>query len=145
MFTVRRAKPEEESLVKALESKLDLAGVPLSFNETWVVEEEGGLIGLARLSDLGEAYFLSSVGILPEKRRLGLARQLLQTMLANRDKDVYLYTVIPEFFLRLGFVSAFAPPFLPPKELFDCHLCQPERCCCLVKRKETTGGRETER
>lgn len=135
MIKIRLARSEEQSLIAELEKKLDLEVPDLKSSETWLVEEKGELVGLAKMADLGPAYFLSSVGILPEKRGLGLARQLLQTVLEDRDKDIYLYTIIPEFFFRFDFEVTTPPVFLPSRMIFSCHRCEPERCLCLVKRK----------
>lgn len=136
MIRIRLANPEELSLVAELERKLDLEVPSLKSNETWLLEEEGELVGLAKITDLGPAYFLSSVGIVPEKRGQGLARQLLQTVLKGRDKDIYLYTIIPEFFFPFSFEATTPPLFLPLRNIFSCHHCEPERCLCLVKRKQ---------
>lgn len=134
MIRIRRIISGEEALIAELEKQLDLEVPWLKTSETWLIEDEKKAIGLARITDLGQAYFLSSVGLLPEWRGRGLARLLLQAVLAERKKDVYLYTIIPEFFFRFGFEVVDPPPFLPPRDLFSCHLCQPEKCLCLVKR-----------
>lgn len=134
MIKIRQIIAGEEKLIADLERKLDLEVPWLESSETWVIEEEKGAIGLARLTDLGQAYFLSSVGLLPEWRGRGLAKLLLQVVLANRKKDIYLYTIIPEFFFRFGFEVVDPPPFVPPRHLFSCHLCKPEKCFCLVKK-----------
>ncbi len=135
MIKIRLAKSEEKSLIAELERKLDLEIPSLRPDETWVIEEKGELVGLARITDLGPAYFLSSVGLLPEKRGRGLARQLLQAVLKKRDKDVYLYTIIPEFFFHFGFQKVDPPAFLPSRSILDCQGCRPNQCLCLVRRK----------
>lgn len=136
MIRIRLAKSDEQSLITELERKLDLEVPSLKASEIWLVEEKGKLVGLAKIADLGPAYFLSSLGLLPEKRGLGLARQLLQIVLDGRDKDIYLYTIIPNFFFRFGFEATTPPLFLPSRNIFSCHRCEPERCLCLVKRKQ---------
>lgn len=136
MIRIRLARSEDQALITELERKLDLEVPSLESSETWLLEERGELVGLAKMADLGPAYFLSSVGIVPEKRGVGLARRLLQTVLEGRDKDIYLYTIIPEFFFRFGFEATNPPVFLPLRNIFSCHRCEPERCLCLVKRKQ---------
>lgn len=136
MIKIRQARSEEQSLIAGLERKLQLEVPFLKSDETWLLEEEGEPIGLARITDLGPAFFLSSVGLLPEKRGQGWAKQLLQAVLEGRNKDVYLYTIIPEFFFPFGFEAVDPPAFLPPKSIFACQSCEPDRCLCLVKRKQ---------
>jgi|GEM_PF-306554 N-acetylglutamate synthase-like GNAT family acetyltransferase len=132
---IRLARPEEQPLIAYLEKRLELEVPCLEVNETWLLEVGEEPTGLARITDLGSAFFLSSVGIVPEKRGQGLARKLLETILEGREKDIYLYTIIPEFFFRFGFETTSPASFLPPRTLFSCHLCEPERCFCLVRRK----------
>jgi N-acetylglutamate synthase-like GNAT family acetyltransferase len=134
MAKIRLAQREDEPLIRELEKRLELEVAKLSATETWVIEEEGKIIGLAKLTDLGEAYFLSSVGVVPERRGEGLAKQLLQAVLVDREKDVYLYTIIPDFYYPFGFEISGILPFLPPRDLFSCHSWQPESCLCMVRR-----------
>ncbi len=134
MIQVRLAQRGDEPQIKELEKRLELEVAKLLPTETWVIEEEGKIIGLAKLTDVGEAYFLSSVGVIPERRGEGLAKQLLQAVLVGREKDVYLYTIIPDFYYPFGFEISGILPFLPSRDLFYCHSCQPESCFCLVKR-----------
>jgi len=135
MIKIRLARPEDEPLIDYLERRLELEVPYLKINETWLLEVGGELAGLVRITDLGPAYFLSSVGIVPEKRGQGLARKLLETILEGREKDIYLYTIIPEFFFRFGFEKTSPASFLPSRTLFSCHLCEPEKCFCLVRRR----------
>ncbi|MCX7973856.1 MAG: GNAT family N-acetyltransferase [Candidatus Aminicenantes bacterium] len=134
MIRVKRISSGEEDFIIELERKLDLEVPQFKTSELWIIEEGNEPVGLARITDLGPAYFLSSVGLLPQKRGRGLATQLLQAILAERKKDVYLYTIIPEFFFRFGFEITKVPSFLPPRDIFSCHLCEPKKCFCLVKR-----------
>ncbi len=132
MLRVRIAAPEEEPLVRKLEKILNLEIPGLSTAETWLLDDGGKIIGMARITDLGPAYFLSSVGVIRERRGQGLASKLVRRLLRAKEKPVYLYTVIPGFFQRLWFAPCSPPPFLPPKNLFSCDECQPQLCSCLV-------------
>lgn len=142
MFRVRLAKPEEEPCLQELEKILNLETPGLRSSETWVLDDGGKLIGMARITDLGPGYFLSSVGIIQPSRGQGLGRKLVLRLLEAKKKPVYLYTIIPEFFQRLGFEACSPPPFLPPKSLFSCQHCQPELCLCLMRRPTRGKGRE---
>lgn len=134
MLKVRLAEPEEEPRLQELEKILELETPELRASETWILEEQGKPIGMARVTDIGPGYFLSSVGVIPERRRRGLGKKLVLELLRAKKKAVYLYTIIPGFFRCCGFEVCPPPDFLPPKSLFSCHLCQPEQCCCLVWR-----------
>jgi len=135
VIKIRLARPEDDPLIAYLERRLEFEVPCFEVNETWLLEARGEPAGLARITDLGPAYFLSSVGIIPEKRGQGLARKLLETILEGREKDIYLYTIIPEFFFRFGFETTAPASFLPSRTLFSCHLCEPEKCFCLVRRR----------
>ncbi len=84
-----------------------------------------------------EADLLVSLGVLPEFEGRGLGSSLVRKFLEKSTKDVYLYTVIPDYFYRLGFKdSSDIPHCLPERAVFRCPPPCPEKCHALVFKRQ---------
>jgi len=136
---IRRVTEEEARGAVKLMAELDLIHSALSVRNLWVVLEGESVVGVANLEPCADGFFLSSLGVADTHRNMGLARQLIESMLKGVDADVYAYTVIPGFFKKLGFAEVSAPKGLPPKEMFGCERCDPGICKCMVRRRDDTG------
>lgn len=99
-----------------------------------VAREGTDPVGVALCTDCGAVSYLGYVGVDPRRRGEGIATQLLADLLASRDRPVYCYTVIPDFFRRLGFHVGKPHPAIPTREENDCEGCDPARCTCMVWR-----------
>jgi N-acetylglutamate synthase-like GNAT family acetyltransferase len=137
MLTIRRSVAADRDAVFRILKEQDLDYSGLTFDNFWVAEEEGSIVSVARLEEFPDFFFLSSVGTARDKQGGGAATRLLDHILKECAKDVYLYTLIPGFFKALGF--EFSPVLcgLPVREVFDCEDCRPRDCVCM-KRK--AGG-----
>ena len=108
--SVRGAHGGDFSAVSGL---LASAGLPTAGVEEWlphflVAEDRGEIVGAAGLELYGASALLRSVAVRPDWRGSGLARQLVDQLLAAaQDRgthDVYLLTTTAEhYFPRLGF------------------------------------------
>ena len=83
--------------------------------------------------------FLSSLAVRPEARDDRIASQMIEQLAAQAGKPIYLYTIIPEFFRKLGFQDSLflpQPPLPRPlrmRRLPPGPLCLPGEAaqCCL--------------
>lgn len=136
MHIVRRAHAREWGEIKEIIRDLDLDHPRLSCENFWVAEADRRIAGIAHLEMCGEGLYLSSVGVSKEKRGLGIARSLMEKILEDTEGRVFVYTIIPDFFRRFGFVEARPPPGIPPREIYNCRsTCDANRCVCMVKAK----------
>ena len=142
-IAVRRATELDCLRAIRLMADLDLIHSAISMRNLWVVCEEGHVVGAAHLEVCGPGLFLSSVGIAQTHRHMGLARRLVETMLRDVDADVYIYTIIPHFFEKLGFAECAAPEGLPLRAIFGCERCDSENCRCMKRPAVVTPGRPT--
>ncbi len=140
MMIIRRAGASDREAVYRILKEQDLDYSRLTFDNFWVAEEAGTILGVARLEEFGNFFFLSSVGTAKDEQRKGVASGLLANILEGRGKDTYLYTVIPGFFQKLGFEAAPILCGLPAREVFDCEDCRPPDCICM-KRKAGSPAR----
>jgi N-acetylglutamate synthase-like GNAT family acetyltransferase len=135
MLKFRPAVKEDGKEIIAIIKALDLSYPNQSLDGFWVAEEDGKIMGISCLEKFEDFYFLSAVGV-PEKYRLhGIASKLVNKLVRAAKHDVYLYTVIPGYFKKLGFKPIDAPDFLPARQTFSCKKCTPEACTCMVRRK----------
>lgn len=135
MLKIRQAqKKDAEEILKILK-ELDLYYPSLSIQNFWVAEDEGGITGVVRLEEFDDYFFLSSLGVKKDKQKKGIAAALLKHILKPVSKNVYLYTIVPDFFKKFGFEPADPPASLPLKEIFGCEFCIPEKCKCMVRKR----------
>jgi len=67
----------------------------------------------------------------------------MNSVITEAKKPIYLYTIIPDFFIRFGFKSLTTQPpnnptthqpiSLPPKSPYGCDQCLPGQCVTMVK------------
>ncbi|MBN3033745.1 MAG: GNAT family N-acetyltransferase [Candidatus Saganbacteria bacterium] len=132
MVKVRQARDADRPAIEEIIRQLDLSYPAQTLGNFWVAEEKNRVVGIAALREFRDFYFLSSVGVAPGRQHKGVATKLLDKLLAGRHKDIYLFTVIPAFFLRFGFAAAAEPPEgLPLRATFGCDRCTPDLCVCL--------------
>ncbi len=133
---IRRAAPPDRASLRALAGKLGLDYPGMEDDAFWLVEERGevaGAVGLVRHSDCLE---LVGLGVDERRRGAGLGRKLVGALLAATPGDVYLATIIPEFFARCGFAPAVATPASISARMGTawCEGCPRERCTVMVRR-----------
>lgn len=112
---------------------LDLFYPSQSIDNFWVAEKDGKIVGVIRFEEHDNFFFLSSLGVKPAERKQGVASALVEKLLGSANKNVYLYTAIPDFFQKFGFQTTQPPNHLPSKSGFQCEECFPDRCVCMVK------------
>lgn len=108
--SVRPATGQDLASVTALlrETGLPTAGVAESLPHFLVAEHEGEMVAVAGLELYGSSGMLRSVAVHPTWRGSGLARQLIDRLLADAQQrgiqDIYLMTTTAEhYFPRFGF------------------------------------------
>lgn len=134
---ITKAVPRDGAQIAGLLDELDLYHPSCRPEDFWVAKKDESVIGITCLTDMGEYLYLSSVGVAEGRQKQGVARALLEAALKNAKKDVYLYTVIPGFFKKIGFEISGPPKVPPPKDALECEACQSSKCVCM--RKPRTG------
>ena len=135
MVKIRKAKPADQASIIGILKQQDLSYPTQTLDNFWVAEEQGRVIGSADLWEFRNFLFLSSVGVLASRQHRGVATKLLNTMLSGLRKDVYLFTVTPDFFGKFGFRAVAEPPKgLPPRTIFACGNCTPAACVCMCRQ-----------
>jgi len=130
---IRKATITDKQAIIEVLAEADLHYPGETFDNFWVAEDEKKVIGIARLEKVNKFYFLTSLGVRTDLQHKGVASAILKELIKNADNNIYLYTIIPEFFQKFGFKITETPSFLPPKAIYGCEECFPEKCYCMVK------------
>ena len=140
MFTIRKAVlPDHPGIIRLLK-ELDLYYADLILLDFWIAEELNNIIGTVQLANHKDFFFLGSLGVAPPYQKKGIGTALLKETIKNARKDIYLYTIIPEYFRKFGFQVTAPSPDLPSKDRYECADCHLEKCVCMVKPFQNQKG-----
>ncbi len=137
MLIIRPAEERDlPSVIKVLDES-DHRYKKETFDRFFVAEVDGRIAGTVRLEEHDNFTFLTSLGVENDFRGQGIGAALMQFALKSAKNDMYIYTVIPDFFRKFGFTPLPTPGFLPAKDAYECDDCFPERCVTMVKKHDT--------
>jgi len=125
--------PEDWPGLRALARSLGLEYGDMESDRFWIARDGGRVVGLVGLKRHPDCLELVSLGVEPDRRSQGLGRALVETLFAAAGQDVYLATVIPEYFQKRGFRRASAAPAGMAKDPAWCEGCPKERCTIMVR------------
>ncbi len=134
MLKIRKAKEEDNKEIYKLLEEVDEQTSEMTFDDFWVGDMEGKIVGTAKLEEFDDFFFLSSLSVKSEFQGKGVAKAMMEHLLKGTKKDIYIYTVLPEFFKKFNFKAVSAPSKLPSKSNFECERCYPEKCVCMVRK-----------
>ena len=100
MLKIRKATNKDYPKTLKILEKLDLYYSALKLEDFFVAEKDGKIVGCVQLQKYPDFLFLGSLATIDEERNSGVATALL-TKLTQRDcPPIYLYTIIPKFWLN---------------------------------------------
>jgi N-acetylglutamate synthase-like GNAT family acetyltransferase len=135
---VRKVRGEEAGRAVELARKLELDYPEMERDTLWIAEEEGRVAGVVALKAHPDCLELCSLGVDPAYRGRGIAKALVEALMAEAPRDVHLATVIPGFFKACGFhiIRREIPAAFPAKrQTVWCEGCPQERCAVMRRRK----------
>jgi len=133
MFIREAAPPDYEQLVRlARECDVDYPG--MEKDDFLVAEQDCRVLGIVGLKSHPGCLELCALGVDGANRKLGIGRKLVFELLAGVRDDIYLATVIPGYFERLGFERVAAIPPAMVKDPDWCAGCRRDLCTVMVRR-----------
>ena len=118
---LRKYQKKDELLVKNILAELEF---------DFVVSLDNFRVMIAESDVYDDFIFISNFGISKIKRGCGFARLFIAQIKKYYQKTIYLYTIIPEFYLKLNFTCA--PEFnAVAKNPKECALCCQENCVAM--------------
>jgi N-acetylglutamate synthase-like GNAT family acetyltransferase len=137
---LRRALAEDHPQILQLLASLELEYPSRDLNHFWVYARSNRIDAIAELKEFPEFLLLSCVGVEEALQGTGIGKAFVADILSQVNQPVYLYTLIPAFFEKLGFrVTREAPGTLPPRSYYGCRNCIQQGCTCMVKTQDATG------
>lgn len=127
-FIIRQAKPQDLPVIKRLARKYGLLTDDFKTKEFLVARPAGRIIGFGRIKVRGRLKELASLGVVPSARKSGVGQALVRALVEKAGGTVYLATVIPRFFRRLGFKVVRRIPRELRRKAAYCRGCQPKLC-----------------
>lgn len=133
---IREAGKSDLVPVLELARRLDLYYEGLELDRIWLAEEEWKTVGLAVLKRHSDCLELCSLGVEGPFRGQGTAARLIEEVERSVDGDLFLATIIPGYFRRLGFEAAAGVPraFIDKRNSSWCEGCDREKCVIMVKK-----------
>ena len=103
----------------------------------WIAEEAGEIAGVVALREHPDCLELCALGVDPGSRGKGIAKALVEALMAEAPGEVHLATIIPGLFESCGFVRAREIPatFPAKRETSWCEGCPRERCSVMRREK----------
>ena len=105
----RKPSISEFELVKSLAKKMALDGTNMDRTQFIIRVVSDEIVGFVRIKDHGIIKELATLGVPRKHRKLGMGKSLIhytQTLAPS----LYLVTVIPEYFMKLGFNRVLTVP-----------------------------------
>src|SRR5512139_2737526 len=127
---VRKALPEDIGSAAALARRLSLDYPGMEGDPIWIAVEARRTVGLVALRTHPDCLELCALGVDPDFRSRGIAKALVEALMAEAPGAVHLATIIPAFFEGCGFIrTPDIPETFPAKRRTAwCAGCPTERC-----------------
>ncbi len=132
---IRKARKNDFPDILRIARKYNLNYLGMESDDYWVAAEGKAILGICGLRKNPGCQELCSLGVEEVMRGRGLGKRLVQRLLSDVRGEIYLATVIPEFFGRLGFeATPHRPPSMVKTEEW-CAGCTPELCTVMVRKE----------
>ena len=133
---VRKAGETDLPSILELAKSLNLDYPGLDKDGLWVADDEGRIVGLVALKKHPDCLELCALGVEPARRGLGIARALVEALMASAPGDVHLATVIPDFFEACHFERTLEVPrsFIDKRKTSWCDGCDARLCAVMVRK-----------
>lgn len=133
-MVIRPARPEDSPAIKKLAEKLCLDSADMRYSEFQVAEDEGKIVGIGRIIKHPDCLELATLGVEEGHRKQGLGKKLISELTKKAGGRVYLATIIPEYFAKLGFIKAEKIPATMIKKSDWCEGCSRQNCTVMISQ-----------
>lgn len=94
---------KEFEQIKQLVEELWLDNETMQPEQFRVLSDDGKVIAFGRLREYADTTELCSMGVAKEFQKKGLGGEMVNHLLGIAGRDVYVVTVEPDFFAKMGF------------------------------------------
>jgi N-acetylglutamate synthase-like GNAT family acetyltransferase len=132
-MTICEPRSEDWPAIRALAASFNLDYSGMEEDHFWVAKEENRVTGIVGLKRHADCLELVSLAVDPAFRFQGVGQALVETLMANARGNVYLATIIPDFFRRCGFAPSVRIPAGLAKPPGWCDGCATDLCTVMVR------------
>jgi len=133
---IRKVRREDLSRVRELAEALGLDSPGMEDDSFWVAEDNGRIEGICGLKRHPDCFELYALGVEESGRGQGIGGDLVRALIGEVKGDIYLATVIPGFFERVGFSRTSEFPRSMVKGGEWCEGCDRALCTVMMRRAE---------
>lgn len=132
---VRKALPEDIPQAVRLAASLGLDYPGMEKDRFWVAEDDRRIVGIVGLKKHPDCLELCALGVEADRRGKGVAKALVEALMAEAPGPVHLATVIPAFFEALGFERTPDMPrsFIEKRRTSWCDGCDLSLCTVMLR------------
>jgi N-acetylglutamate synthase-like GNAT family acetyltransferase len=133
---IRKAKKQDTAPIVKLIKESQLYAPRLRYEDFIVAYRGENLIGVARWKThkKNKIHELSNVGVKDGWRKCGIGSLIISKIMIKAKYDVYLNTVNPAFYEKLGFEATKEAPKVMKKNGAWCKGCDRKLCTTMVKK-----------
>jgi N-acetylglutamate synthase-like GNAT family acetyltransferase len=102
-MTIEQARESDFEEIKSYIAAFELDNRDLQYHQFLVAKENGRLVGFGRIRKHKGCDEFCSLGVLEEKRFNGIAKELILARIKIATQPIYLVSIMPEYFEKLGF------------------------------------------
>ena len=133
---IRKARREDLSRVRELAEGLGLDSPGMEDDAFWVAEDNGRIVGVCGFKRHPDCHELYALGVEESERGQGIGGDLVRTLVRDVKGDIYLATVTPGFFERVGFSRTSEFPRSMVKGGEWCEGCDRALCTVMMRKAE---------
>jgi N-acetylglutamate synthase-like GNAT family acetyltransferase len=132
---IRKAFKTDWAGVRRFAARFDLDYEDMEADDFWVAAQGSRIAGICGLATHPDCLELRSLAVADRFRKRGVGRMLVSTLCDQADGDIFITTIIPDYFVKLGFEPATAVPASMVKPEAWCGSCRRGLCRVMVKRR----------
>ncbi len=102
-FTLRKPTDKEFEQICLLITEFELDNRDLKKEQFIVAIHNSELVGFGRLREHTDCLEICSLGVATSFRRQGIGRAIVAKLIEKIPKNIYLVSIIPDFFIPFGF------------------------------------------
>ena len=137
-FDIRKAKKEDKAPILKLVKETGLFVPHLRYQDFFVAYRGQNIVGVARWKThkKNKMHELSNVGVKDGWRKCGIGSMIVSKVMDNAKYDVYLNTITPGFYEKLGFKQIKDAPKQIKKNSSWCKGCDKKSCTAMIKQAQ---------
>jgi N-acetylglutamate synthase-like GNAT family acetyltransferase len=103
---VRQAQESDIEKIKPYIDEYGLDNEDLDYRRFYIAIINNKLAGFGRLKQYDDVYELATIGVIKKFRRNGIGKKIIKELICVApSKEIWLTTIIPEYFEQFGFVE----------------------------------------